>query len=348
VTALRALELAADEATGGDTVSDEAAPRDLERCTITVRAGLDDPRLPHDHRLLRVKEAALKEALGDLAPYAFPDDDARRAAHTYAAFSDSLLGLSRARLFMRSSEEVQVAMQKRASDALLVEAYFIEKAGLAYGAKMVLASETVDERSLYALFAADEARHLALVAPWLTEEQTTTTTNPFHALLARVIEEGDRSALVFLIQVVLEGWGLVHYRSLVTGAASPSLRTSLTAILRDETRHHGSGQVLLRERGLSPSARAFCEDVLAAMLQMVRTGPSSVVDAAERACGGLTRDQKRTLLTDLDGPGHAAARLTTLHKLLDSPDARAITERLAARGLFMPLSVDDALDVMGA
>lgn len=344
MTALRALELAAAD----DTIGDDTTERPDAGHTVTVRAGLDDPRLPKDHRLLRVKDAALKEALGDLAPYAFPDDDARLRALAEPAFTDSHLGLSRARLFMRSNEEVQVAMQKRASDALLVEAYFIEKAGLAYGAKMVLATETVDERSLYALFAADEARHLALIAPWLTEEQTTTTTSPFHALLARVIEEGDRSALVFLIQVVLEGWGLVHYRSLVTGAASPSLRTSLTAILRDETRHHGSGQVLLRERGLTPTARAFCEDVLAAMLQMVRVGPSGVVDAADRACGGLTREQKNALLTDLDGPGHAAARLTTLHKLLDTQEARPITERLAARGLFMPLSVDDALDAMGA
>ncbi|MEQ1704629.1 MAG: hypothetical protein ABL867_01490 [Rickettsiales bacterium] len=60
-----------------------------------------------------------------------------------------------------------MAMQRAAIDAcnrtLMNEAYFIEKSGLAYTAKMILKTESTDTAQLYALIGADEAMHLAWI-----------------------------------------------------------------------------------------------------------------------------------------------------------------------------------------
>ena len=92
----------------------------------------------------------------------------------------------RARLYADLNEEQQRALLTSASASLLHEAYFIEKLGLAFGAKMVLLSSTTEERMLYALFCADEARHLAAVSEHIDDPESLATSNPFHALLSEV------------------------------------------------------------------------------------------------------------------------------------------------------------------
>ena len=49
-------------------------------------------------------------------------------------------------------------------------------------------------------------------------------------MLASLIEEGDRESLVFIIQVILEGWGLTHYRSLAQGCQSEDFTEVLKAL----------------------------------------------------------------------------------------------------------------------
>ena len=57
-------------------------------------------------------------------------------------------GLHRATAFTGSSAEVQAAVLADCARGTLLEAYFIEKAGVSYAAKMTLLAETSDERSL--------------------------------------------------------------------------------------------------------------------------------------------------------------------------------------------------------
>jgi hypothetical protein len=314
---------------------------------IDVACGLNFAHLDESHRVTRVLDAALKDSLGDaLAPLAFPTDDVLSSMREEPAFTEAHFGLERVRVYREARDDEKRAIMKRASDAMLTEAYFIEKLGLAYGAKMVLLADTTEERMLYALFGADEARHLALVAPWLDETHTRTTTSPFHALLARVIEEGDRATMVFLIQVVLEGWGITHYRGLTSGARAPALKTALTSVLADEARHHGSGHVLFAERGLTTYARAFSDEILRTLLGMVQVGPASLVSAIDVVMGGLSHVQKRSVLAELDGPAHASERLMLLKKLMGTTHAAPLVAALDDQGLFVPLAIDVAASAM--
>ena len=108
-----------------------------------------------------------------------------------------------------------------------------------------------------------------------------------------MIRDGQRESLVFIIQVILEGWGLAHYRSLLKACKHDGFREVLERILRDEARHHGSGVVLCRERGLPERARGEVLETMRSFLEMVRYGPQAVLAAIEEELGGFNREQKR-------------------------------------------------------
>jgi hypothetical protein len=105
-------------------------------------------------------------------------------------------------------------------DALLQEALHIETMGVAFAARMALLATTVEERMLYGFFAAEEATHLAGVSRFASR---CPAEGPFLAMLDELIAEGDRATLVLVVQVVLEGWGLDHYRGLARACRGPAL-----------------------------------------------------------------------------------------------------------------------------
>lgn len=251
-----------------------------------------------------------------------------------------LFGLDRARLFRSASKEAREAILRACERDLLREAHFIEKAGMAFAARMVLDSASVDERMLYGLFAADEARHFALIRPWLPEPAPADK-DPFLTLLAEVIESGSRPLRLFVIQVVLEGWGLTHYRRLAAGCGEPQLKTVLESILRDEARHHGSGVLLFRECGAGAAEEDAIVGVLDRFLGMVRCGPQAVVAAVEEELGGLTRAQRIELFTELEGPEQSAIKLALLRSLMEDESTAGLVGRLDELGGFRPLSAEE-------
>ena len=246
----------------------------------------------------------------------------------------AFFGLDRVAAYTDASDEARHAILADCARAQLMEAYFIEKAGVSYAAKMTLLAESADERSLYALFAADEVAHLdAIRAALGPVDESAWQADPFLRLLERIVADADRHTSQLVIQVVLEGWGLVHYAALRDACTHPALTALLTRILADEAGHHGSGVHLLREVRLPASGPAV--ELLSEMLAMVQAGPARVVSALERHTGGLTRAQRLRVLEELDAEGHVRQRLTRLRGCLDKVSgARPVTEALAARGRF--------------
>ena len=134
---------------------------------------------------------------------------------------------------------------------LLTEAYYIEKLGLGFTAKMALLSETTEERMLYCLFAGDEAAHLHAIAAYVGDGAAASAPDdPFLALLTEAIAAGDKPGLTYVVQVVLEGWGIAHYQSIARDCRDGDLRRTLLRLARDEALHHGSGVALLKRRPL--------------------------------------------------------------------------------------------------
>ncbi|MGJ3247164.1 MAG: ferritin-like domain-containing protein [Elainellaceae cyanobacterium] len=246
-------------------------------------------------------------------------------------------GLDRVQLFQDSTPAEQQAILHRASQALIQETYCIEKAGMGYMSRMALLAETLEERMLYTLFAAEETTHFVQICPFLDHEPDAIA-NPFLQLLSTVVECNDQALLVFVIQVVLEGWGLTHYRFLANDCLNHELRQRFHGFLRDESRHHGTGVTLFNQRHLTDSSRADIVDVLVQFLQMVQVGPQAVVEAIAQVKGHLSRTQRIQILSELDTETHSGGRLRLLRSLMQKGEGRAIAQRLDQLNVFQPLS----------
>lgn len=283
---------------------------------VPVAVALDLERLPEGHRLRPVVDGALRKAWG-------PPPSPAPGFRWPAAF----FGLDRSSAWRAAEPEARERARAAIERHTLAEAWAIEKAGMAFAAKMTLLARSTEERMLYALFAADEASHFAAFSAFGVDRAPA---NPFLDLLGRVIEEGDRATLVFVVQVVLEGWGLAWYRQLGEQALDPALAATFTAVLADEARHHGSGVVLAAEA----PPRDAAVDVLAPFLDMVRAGPQAVAAAIEAGCGPVDRPR---LFAELDAEAHAASRLALLRGLMLKAGGDRVVAALDARGSFTPL-----------
>ncbi len=299
--------------------------------SIKMQVGLDLPSDGGAHRLDGIIAAAVSKVGCNPAPAAPEDTSFWSAKH---------FGLPGVRAYEALGEEQQQAVLRQAGRGLLEEAYFIEKAGMAYAAKMSLSARTTEERVLYSMIAGDEACHFSEVSSYL-DITPDPQGNPFLALLTEMIETGDRDSLIFVIQVVLEGWGLTHYRAVAEGCRHPELATALHGILRDEARHHGSGMLLFDATSLSSKSERFIVEVMTRFLHMVRMGPQSVASAVIEASGGLSKRQRVELFSDLEAVDHSASRLSILRNLMVRAGAEPIIDALKDSGEFRPMSAQE-------
>ncbi len=290
-------------------------------------AGFDLPHANPGDRLRRVLAAAL------------PDKDSRLSNPNleWNYWDAAFFNLHQVKIFQEAIETEKSAILQLANHSLLEESYSIEKAGVGYMAKMVLFAETVEERMLYGLFAADEANHLSHLIYFLPELEQTGSDDPFLRLLAEVVESADKTVLLFVLQVVLEGWGLSHYRRLAKECRHPALAKLFFGFLQAEARHHGTGNILFDRSSVSDDSRKAAIEVLAKFLFMVQVGPQSVLAAIARVKGHLSRSQQIQILEELDAETHSGTRLQLLRSLMRAEPAEAIVQTLEERGAFSPL-----------
>jgi len=287
-------------------------------------AGINLPSLDSTHKLNRILLATLEKKPR------LPE------SIECSPWGADCFGLAYSPVFKASSLLEQAQILHLASQSLLGESYAIEKAGVGYMAKMTLLAETTEERMLYSLFGADETTHLAQLSPFVMEMEKLDETDPFLRLLESLLETADRSALMFVIQVVLEGWGLSHYRMLSQTCQHPALSELFKSFLQAEARHHGAGILLFDRAALSEKSRVLIVETLAAFLQMVRVGPQRVVEAIAQIKGGFSRDQRIHMFTELDTETQSGMRLELLRSLINSA-APDIAETLENNNLFTPL-----------
>ena len=257
--------------------------------------------------------------------------------HCEAYWNAAYFGLDRVTLFQESNPEDQQGILSLANLGLLQEAYCIEKAGMGYMSRMVLLAESIQERMIYTLFAADETSHFVQLYPYLPVEPTVTD-NPFLHLLSEVVDGEDKTVLLFVIQVVLEGWGLSHYRSLAKDCTHEVLGKTLQGFLQDESRHQATGVTLFNKAQLSHESHAAIVEILGQFLHMVQVGPQGVLEALARVKGHLSRQQKIQILEELDTEHHSGTRLQVLRSLMRGDGAGAIVQDLDEQGAFRPFA----------
>ena len=213
------------------------------------------------------------------------------------------------------------------------EAYHIEKSGMAYGAKMILLNQTLEERKLYSFFVADEARHFSIVAQYLDRGPGNTHENSFLTFLSSTIEQAPRNALVFLIQVVLEGWGLGHYRELANTCTNSRLKQDLHAILQDEVGHHASGLLLFDTKALTKEDWAYILNSLRTFLMMVKVGPCGVVTRLlEQLPYQLEQKEISQIMIEMGAPQSTQKKLDLLSRLMKKAGATEFIQMMEHEG----------------
>lgn len=308
----------------------------IENETGLIDTGLGLPDLPPGHRLHRVVDSALRGRGG------FAKSGERRS------FWDSeYFNLHRVTLFQSADAEEQQAILERCSESLLAEAVLIEQSGMYFASKMCLLAETAQERLLYSLFNADEATHYCWLKNFVSDEAVNEyRQTPFVQLLADLLQHEERAALIYLVQILLEGWGIAHYNQLAKACRDENLRQTFAAILQDEARHHGSGLILFNERALSPSQLDRIAERLEQVLRLVQVGPQMVVAAIEGVKGRLAKAAKTRVFAELDCEAETAAKLATLRSFINvAAGAPLLLGHLDDAGVFTPLNAAQCASV---
>lgn len=296
-------------------------------------AGLALPALARTHKLHQVLISTLrKQPLLAVEAVNLPPLNA------------AFFGFERVPLFQSSTVLEKTQILHLACQALLNKVCLFEKVGVGYMATMTLLAETVEERMLYALFSSDQAKHLAQLKPLLShskgawDEGALTAEAPFFERLESLLESADRLVLLFIVQIVLEGWGLSYYRKLSRHCCDPLLADLFCSFYQAQTKHHRAGLVSFDPASLSAENRGVIVETLMAFLQDIQKGPHWLVDAIATVKGELSRPQTLDILQALEAQRYSASRLDLVRSLI-TPVAPEIAETLAARNLFSPLPI---------
>lgn len=255
-------------------------------------------------------------------------------------------GLENVRAYQRLNDVQRAGVLRVLSSFYMTESYFVERMGFTLNSRMMMEAPTIEEKSLYAMFAADEANHLISIQNHLERAPTDEyRRNPFLQLLGDMVGNGSSSSIVFIIQVFMEGYGLVHYRRLADSCLDPSLKAALMTIVHDEAAHHGSGVVLHRERPLDAASTEFVFQFVRKVFAAIKHWPQATLFALSMVRGPLSAEEQRELFADLDYEGGTAKRLYGLRALLEAHLPQDLVSRLDEDDTMRCLSMEQLIRV---
>lgn len=248
-------------------------------------------------------------------------------------WTPNAFGLDRVAAFEQARDTVQTAVLNDCARNVLAEALSVEGAGIRYCAAMAQWAESSEERELFVRIGHDESQHAAWLARWLPDAPPA---DPFACFIGGLLDAGTAQPLAFLLQVVLEGFGITHYQSLTVGCRDASLASMLRQLTVDEALHYGGGLLIFSPERMTANERRFLADGAHAFLQMFRVGPQAVMGALACAVDLQSRDAMTRAFGALDCEGAAAAKLTRLRTLMTRPGMHWLIDELDAGGAFSP------------
>jgi rubrerythrin len=249
-----------------------------------------------------------------------------------APWGPAFFGLPGVAQFRAAGASAQRAVLDDCAAALLSESWFIERTGVLFCARMTLAADSEDERRLFALIGAEEATHATWLEPWIRDPGA--AADPFNRFIGGLVEAGAAQPLAYLLQIVLEGFGIAHYANLAAECRDAGLAALLKRMAQDEAVHHAAGLAAFRAARLGPAERRFLSEAAYAFLEMIRSGPQAVVAALGRH---LDIDAAAAF-AELDAQATTAAKLLQLRRLLAQPGMEWLVDELEAKGAFTPCS----------
>jgi rubrerythrin len=285
------------------------------------------------------RETALRRAADRLARHR---DAPSAAAGTQPCWDAAFFGLDRVPRFRDAPEAARARVLALCGRGLLAEALHIERSGIDYCARMMLAAEGDDERRLFALIGADESQHAGWLADALPDDPPV---DAFNRFIAGIAAAGAPQPLAYLLQVVLEGFGIAHYDGLAAGCRDAGLAAIFRRLARDEALHHAGGLAAFSADRLTDADRRFLSESTYAFLQMIRCGPQAVVAAVDQAIGiGDAADAARVFAA-LQSEAGSAAKLARLKDLIAQPGMAWLVGSLDAGGAFAPCTAAECAQI---
>ncbi len=264
---------------------------------------------------------------------------------TRPAWDAAFFGLDRVARFRGASDTARAEVLARCGHGLLAEALHIERSGIDYCARITLAAESDDERRLFALIGADESQHAGWIADALPDDPPV---DAFNRFIAGIAEAGTPQPLAYLLQVVLEGFGIAHYDALAASCRDAGLAATFRRLARDEALHHAGGLATFRADRLTDADHRFLSDATFAFLQMIRCGPQAVAAAIDAAIGIGDAGDAASVFAALDSEAGSAARLARLRLLIAQPGMAWLVDAMDAGGAFVPCSAAECAQLYAA
>jgi hypothetical protein len=280
--------------------------------------------LANDHKLNNLIQKAIQDKLlpqkeDQIFPFYW---DAKR------------FGFQNTNLFTNFSVSEQNNVLSFLSKMNINMSYFIEKCAYNYGAKMILLSETEEEKIYYSIFTYEEALHQKEFDKFISNKPTPSTAiHPLLNPLTRCIEQAEKDASVFVVQVLLEGYGMYIYKSLGETTISNDLQNVYKKIVQEEAGHHGSGLLIAEKDSIDETAQAEIIDYTWEFSEAIQN-PCMIRQALESVDGKMSNTQFKNILDSMSYAANAQQRLDLLKNLLKRFDHWNIFQKLENKNAF--------------
>lgn len=231
-------------------------------------------------------------------------------------------------------KELQNNVLSKITKLNLTLSRYIETSGHNYGAKMILTAETLDEKSIYALFAAEEAIHLKEFENFMNfQPDPKEHWHPMLNPLAKAIKDGEKATCLYIIQVLLEGFGMAHYAGLKQDCLYDPLKVAYDRILKDEARHHGTGIILSKQNELSKLEQ---EQIFEYTREFILSLQSAewVIKAIEEQRGSLSKAEVEKYKEDTNQEQVLQGRLIKMREMLSKVDDYDLVNKLDNDNVF--------------
>ncbi len=285
---------------------------------------LNSPKIETNHKATKLLETALNHLTVSKAQENLPD----------YLWPETRFQLHQSRLWKNLNPDVKKNALSLLSQRNLASSWWIENSGRTYGAKMVILAQTHEEKSLHALFTAEEAIHMREFENFMNfSVNWELHSHPMLKPLELVIKQGDRETLLLIVQVLLEGFGLFHYQSLSEDCLSMELKSTYQRILKDEARHHGTGIVFAQE--MNPNKESIDH-----MFEFSREFINSFVNvdwiqtSIEKYYRPLSMKEIKDLKEDLQTEKINTFRKQKFKEMIQKVDQFGLTERLSQERVF--------------
>jgi hypothetical protein len=296
---------------------------------LSLEQTLNTPHLAKDHPLYQILDPS----------FLVHGVERKKEIEAKTYWGAERFHLQKTKAFTSLKTDQQDIILRRLSELNLALSYFIEKSGHHYASKMILGSETCEEKTLYALFACEEATHLRLFmnSMWFTP----TLKSHYHPMLpalSEAIQYGTKNSLVFVVQVLLEGFGIAHYSGLKETCLDPELKSSFQTILKDEARHHGAGLILTKAQTIGKESEEQIFELSRKFIRSLETA-HWIPGAFEFAGSPLSTHEKTALFEQMGFEETLATRMQRLKDMFHKVNYQNVFERLEKEGVFKVQSI---------